>query len=108
MSSTKIQKMYNKSMLGKKIKQLRHEKNISQYKLARDLNVIQSAVGQWETDKTDPSIENIIAIAKYFEVTTDYLLGLEDEIGRRIYNYGNNVENNYGTVNQYSKEKKRS
>lgn len=85
-------------MLGKKIKELRNEKGITQEQLAKELNVTRSAVGLWEVDNTDPDIKNIIAIAKYFDVTTDFLFGLEDETGRKIYNIRNNVINNNGNI----------
>ena len=72
-------------MLGKKIKLLRQEKGITQADLANALSVTRSAVALWETDNTDPDIKNIIALAKYFSVTTDFLFGIEDEFGQRDY-----------------------
>lgn len=61
-----------------KIKYLRNEKGISQKELADTLNVNQTTVSTWELGKKYPDFFNIIALAKFFEVTTDYLLGLEN------------------------------
>lgn len=64
--------------IGNKIKELRLSKNIDQKTLAKKLNVQQSAISKWELNKNEPDIKSIIALAKFFDVTTDYLLGLED------------------------------
>lgn len=64
-------------MLGEKIKQLRAEKGITQAELAKSLNITRSAVALWETDRADPDIVNLIALAKFFEITVDELLNLE-------------------------------
>ena len=41
-------------------------------------HVAQSTISNWEAGRQIPEIPMLIAIAKYFEVSTDYLLGLED------------------------------
>ena len=87
-------------MLGKRIKAIRMENNITQAELAKEINVTRSAVALWETDKTDPDIENIIELAKFFKITTDYLLGLEDEAGRKIYINNEIHHNNIVNINQ--------
>ncbi len=61
-----------------KIKELRISKNLSQQQLADKLGLSQSAVAKWELGKTEPTASAIIAIAKFFNETTDYILGLED------------------------------
>lgn len=65
-------------MLGKKITELRKEKGLSQKMLAEILEITPQAVSVWEKDKTDPDIINIKRLALFFDVSTDYLLGLED------------------------------
>ena len=42
------------------------------------LNVTNSSVCDWERGRVEPSLEMLVAIAKFFEVSVDYLLGLED------------------------------
>ena len=61
-----------------KIVELRKEKGLTQQKLAEDLGFSRSAVTEWEVRGKEPSFDTLILIAKYFGVTTDYLLGLED------------------------------
>lgn len=66
-------------------------KKISQETLARELNVSQKCVSKWlnkEID-TDPTATNIANIAKYFRVTSDYLLGLSDDETRENINAAN-------------------
>lgn len=102
LSSNTNKNCYNKIMLGKRIKELRKDNNLTQAQLAEILQVTRSAVALWETDKTDPDIKNIIAIVKYFNVTADYLLGLEDESGRK-YTVNTSVHNNFGNINFHNK-----
>lgn len=63
---------------SEKLKNLRNEKEISQLELANALGINQTTVSTWELGKKYPDFFNIIALAKYFKVTTDYLLGLDD------------------------------
>ena len=69
---------FNSDLLGEKIKYLRKEKGIGQNLLARELGVSNASISYWETGKQIPSAEVVYKIAKYFEVTADYLLGLEE------------------------------
>ena len=61
-------------MLGEKIRNLRKENKISQEVLAEKLGVSRQSISLWENDQTMPSMENIIAIANIFGVSTDTLL----------------------------------
>jgi len=63
---------------AEKIKMLREEKNLSQLQLANILQVNQTTVSTWELGKKLPDFPNIVKIAKFFDVTSDYLLGLSD------------------------------
>ena len=60
------------------IKALRQGKDLSQLELAKILSVHQTAISQWETGKTNPDMDIAIMLAKYFEVTIDYLLGVSN------------------------------
>lgn len=62
-------------MLGKKIKELRLENNITQEDLAKQVGVSTSMIGMYETGARKPSYEVLIKMANYFNVTTDHLLG---------------------------------
>ena len=64
--------------LGQRIIELRKAKNISQAKLAKALEVSFGIVCYWETNRAEPTASNIIKLAKFFDVSSDFLLGLED------------------------------
>lgn len=62
-----------------KLKKLRKEKNISQLKLALDLNMNQNAISRYENMEREADYETLIKFADYFEVSLDYLLGRTDK-----------------------------
>lgn len=61
--------------IGKNILELRKKKNVTQEELAAELGVTAAAVSKWENGYTLPDILMLCALADYFEVTTDELLG---------------------------------
>lgn len=61
-----------------RVRDLRKARNITQVQLARTLCVSKQSVSNWENDNILPSIEMLVRIAKYFSVSTDYLLGFDD------------------------------
>ena len=64
--------------LNERIKMLRTENHISQSQLAKALGVSQKAVSLWESGDRVPSATVIASLAKYFGVSADYLLGLDE------------------------------
>lgn len=65
-------------MLNQRINLLRTSFGWSQVELAKKLNVSKQTVSNWENDNIQPSIEMLMKLAKVFNVSTDYLLGLDD------------------------------
>lgn len=63
-------------MLAEMIKKLRKEQGLSQRELAKALNVHQTAVSQWENKRTRPDQEVLQNMALLFNVSVDYLLGI--------------------------------
>lgn len=61
------------------LRELRKSRDLSQGDLAKALSVHQTAVSQWETGRTMPDIDTITQVARYFNVSTDYLLGRDDD-----------------------------
>lgn len=59
------------------------ENKITKYKLAKDLKVSKQTVLWWCAGINEPRISFLQKIAVYFNVTSDYLLGLEDETGTK-------------------------
>lgn len=64
--------------LGQRIKSLRLEQKLTQIELANKLFLDKSTIAKYETDAIEPSISELIRLAKFFNVSTDYLLGLKD------------------------------
>lgn len=71
--------MNNLSKISEKLKQLRLSKNVTQKQLAEYLNVTTVTVQRFEYGDRRPSLENIIKLCTYFNVSSDYLLGLSDD-----------------------------
>ena len=61
-----------------RLRELRKARGISQLKLALDLNTNQNTISRYETGEREPGIVELIALADYFDVSVDYLLGRTD------------------------------
>lgn len=57
-----------------RLKELRNKRNISQLKLALDLNLNQNSISRYETGEREAGYELLIRFADYFDVSVDYLL----------------------------------
>ena len=66
-------------MEWKQLKQLRKEKGLNQHELAVKLHVSQPAISGWEKGLNQPSIEDLIALSKLFNVSIDFLLDNKPE-----------------------------
>lgn len=86
MSSIFRKNPYNKSMeiFCERLKELRKSWDLSQKELANILQTNNSSVCDWERGSTQPDLLTLIKIAVFFDVTSDYLLGLEDETGAKV------------------------
>jgi transcriptional regulator with XRE-family HTH domain len=60
------------------LKELRQEASLTQKELAQNIKVSSAIIGFWENGINEPTAAAIIAVAEFFGVTTDYLLGLDD------------------------------
>ncbi len=69
-----------------RLKELRKEKRISLDKLGKQIGVSDTAIMKWEQNKSEPTAMNVRSLAIFFNVTCDYLLGLEDEAGTKTIN----------------------
>ena len=63
-------------VIADKIKILREKRRITQSELAANLGITRSAVNAWEMGITVPSTQYVVELAKFFNVSADYLLGL--------------------------------
>ena len=67
-------------MIADKIKQLRVSNNMTQADLAKKLNITRSSVNAWEMGISTPSTTYLVELAELFHVSTDYLLGLSNNV----------------------------
>lgn len=61
-----------------RLRALRKQKNISQLKLAMDLNMSQNSISRYETGEREADYRTLILLADYFDVSIDYLLERTD------------------------------
>ena len=66
-----------------RIKELRLEKNLTQSDVAEAIGTSQRNIGRWENGENEPAAIYVKALAEFFGVSADYLLGLEDDFGVR-------------------------
>lgn len=64
--------------------ELRKEYGISQKAFANAIGVGQATVSEWENGIYEPTATCLYRLAKFFNVSVDYLLGLEDEDGTKV------------------------
>lgn len=66
------------ALISKRIKELRKENKLSQDELAEKCFVKQSCVSKWERGATLPDADMIVKLTRIFNVSADYLLGIND------------------------------
>ena len=64
---------------GNRLAKLRKEKGLTQEELAEKVGVSRQTLGKWESGEVSPETENIVALAKALEISTDELLGNVEE-----------------------------
>lgn len=64
-------------MIAEKVKKLKEQKGLSQVELARLLGITRSSVNAWEMGISVPSTQYIVDLAGVFDISTDYLLGVD-------------------------------
>lgn len=85
-------------LFNEKLKELRTEKNITQKELAKILEISTTCYAGYEQGYREPDFKTLKKICLFFDVSADYLLGLEDESGGKYVNSFNNF-NNSGSIN---------
>ena len=71
------------SIFSERLRELRKEKGLTQKELANKVNMGQGGYTHWETGKREPNFKKLILLAKYLDVSTDYLLGVSNIKGER-------------------------
>ena len=67
-------------MISERIRQLREQAGYSQSMLAKKLDVTRSSVNAWEMGISAPTTQYVVAMAKLFHVSSDYMLGMESAL----------------------------
>jgi len=66
-------------MFSERLKELRKKQGLSQSVLAEYLSISRQAISRYEKGSAEPDLKNLTRIANYFDVSTDYLLGNENQ-----------------------------
>ena len=61
-----------------RLKELRNERGLSILDLSNRIGISNATISRWETGVNDITSDNLIVLAKFFGVSTDYLLGIKD------------------------------
>lgn len=78
--------------IGKRIREERLNKKISQTTLSEVVNTTQDTISLWEKGERTPDIERLIKLSNYFKISLEDLIGIEkDKSGKYVIitNYGN-------------------
>ena len=62
------------NIFGKRLKELRLERGLSQRALGEVFGVCNETISFWENGSREPNLDDLLRIANYFDVSTDYLL----------------------------------
>lgn len=66
------------NIFGKRLKELRKREGLSIRQLSKEVGIDATCISRWEREITIVNADQLIAFAKFFNVSTDYLLGLRD------------------------------
>lgn len=72
-----------KLSFGEKIRNLREDRDLNQTQLGEAVQMTQRKISYIECGKYEPSVEDIVALCHYFQVSADYLLELPEEYRKR-------------------------
>ncbi|MCL2861471.1 MAG: helix-turn-helix domain-containing protein [Firmicutes bacterium] len=64
---------------AKELKALRLEKNLTQKELASFLGINHTSISDWEKPRSEPSLQMLVKLARFFKVTVGQLLGVEED-----------------------------
>ena len=65
---------------AKRLREVRLQSGLTQQAIADKLCIARISYLHWEQGRTEPSINNICALCKLFDVTADYMIGLSDDM----------------------------
>ena len=62
-------------------KDLRKDKNLLQQEIAIKINITRSTISDWENERSEPNIDQLLKLSDFFNCSIDFLLGREDDFG---------------------------
>lgn len=65
-----------KEIVSARLRELRYKLEFSQYYVAEETGIDQSKISRFETGDREPTIEDLAKLAEFYDVTTDWLLGI--------------------------------
>lgn len=71
--------MDHRDFFSKRLKELRKQRRLTQQEVGDLIGVTHKTISTIESGLSSTTIDNLIILAKFFDVSTDYLLGLKDE-----------------------------
>ena len=71
--------MFMELSFGEKVKRLRENAELNQTQLGNATHMTQRKISYIERGEFEPSVEDLIALCRFFDVSADYLLGLNDK-----------------------------
>ena len=81
--------------ISERIKELREKQNLTQSSLAKKLNITRSAVNAWEMGISIPNVEKLVELSSLFNVSVDYLLGVNSSFTINISNLSEEEKNRF-------------
>ena len=93
-------------LFSTRVKELREKAGLSMDQLAKQLGITKSRVNMWENNGTVPRMNVLVELAKFFNVTTDYLLGNDDTSNLSLNNTRlSTLQRNLGKLSEADLEK---
>lgn len=91
---------------GNRLKELRLERGLQQEDIAKILNIHRATISRYENNQREPDVNTIINLAQYFEVSSDWLLGITNiKVSiEKLNNHAINLQKIYEIYCQLSKE----
>lgn len=69
---------FDMNKFSDRLKELRLENKLTTKSLGQQIGVSNATISRWENGKNNIKVDELIAVAKFFHVSIDYLVGLED------------------------------
>lgn len=70
--------MNNVKIFSDRLKELRKESGLTLIELSEKIGVSTNTISRWERQERIPNLEHLVILSKFFQVSTDYLCGLEE------------------------------